>query len=115
MPSAISILISQSTTQKGHAIAIVQARGMLARIARSRTLRKHIDASSARTRRRITLHGHRNAQSGEGSKRELDRCTNSSQSNSRRESKLRSVTGVGKQTETNAAGQGVPGNEVVKL
>jgi hypothetical protein len=26
-----------------------------------------------------------------------------------------SVTGVGKQTETNAAGQGVPGNEVVKL
>ena len=90
VPSAISILISQSTTQKGHAVATAQVKGMLVRIVRSRALRKHINASSARTERQITLHGHRNAQSREGSKRELDRYINSNQSNSRRESKLKS-------------------------
>src|SRR3982074_800315 len=88
--SVMSTLILQSTVKKGHAVAIAQVRGMLVRIVRSRALRKHINASSARTERQITLHGHRNAQSGEGSKRGLGRRTSSSRSNSRKESKLRS-------------------------
>ena len=78
MLSVISTLILQSTIKKGHAIAIAQVRGMLVRIVQSRALRKHINASSARTERQITLHGHRNAQSREGSKRELGRYISSS-------------------------------------
>ena len=71
-------------------MATAQVKGMLVRNVQRRTLRRHTNALSARTGRQTTLHGHRNAQSGEGSKRELDRHANSGRSNSRRESKLKS-------------------------
>ena len=57
MLSVISTLILQSTTQKGHTIAIAQARGILVRITQGRILRRRTNALSTRTREQLYYMG----------------------------------------------------------
>ena len=68
----------------------MQARGTLVRTAQRRILRSYTSALYAKTRRQTIQHGRRNAQFVGESRRGLGRHIDSSQSNSRKESKPKS-------------------------